>query len=54
MAALPTCNGYQVTAMNAVQLDIPSLPDGWNGLPLRYTRCKNFRFAQSYFGSSAG
>jgi len=49
-AILSTYNGYQVTAMNAVQLEIPPLPDGWNGLPLKHTRCKNFRFAQSWFG----
>ena len=52
MATLSTHNGYEVTAMNAAQLEIPPVPDGWNGLPLRHTRCKNFRFAHSWFGSA--
>jgi hypothetical protein len=47
-----TYDGYQLTVSNAEQLDIPALPDGWNGLPLKHTRCKNFRFALSYFGST--
>ena len=53
MATLSTYNGYPDTTMNAVQLEIPPLPDGWNGLPLKHTGCKSFRFAQSCFGSGS-
>lgn len=51
-ATLTTYNGYVLAVMNAEQLDIPALPDGWNRLPLKHTRCKNFQFAQAYFGSA--
>ncbi len=45
-----TYNGYTITATNAVQLEIPKLDDGWQGLPPIQTRCKNFQFAVSVFG----
>jgi hypothetical protein len=46
-----TYNGYTVHAANAEALPIPEIPDGWNGLPLEHTRCRNFRFAVARFGS---
>lgn len=46
-----TYNGYSVVARDAELVEIPPLPDGWNGLPLSHTRCRNFRFAVGAFGS---
>lgn len=45
-----TYNGYAYVAENAELVDIPPLPDGWHGLPLKHTRCKNFQFAVGAFG----
>ena len=45
-----TYNGYAVVAHNAELVEIPPLPDGWNGLPRKHTRCKNFQFAVGVFG----
>jgi hypothetical protein len=45
-----TYNGYVLTAMDAEELIIPPLPDGWNGLDLKTVRCKNFQFAVAQFG----
>jgi hypothetical protein len=53
-ASVTTYNGYRIDVVNAAQLPIPPVPDGYNGLPLRHTRCKNFQFAHSYFASAAG
>ena len=53
-ASATTYNGYQVEVTNAVALPIPAVPDGYNGLRTRHTRCKNFQFGQSYFGATAG
>jgi hypothetical protein len=43
-------NGYFFRAEDAEAVVIPTLPDGWNGLPLEKTRCKNFQFAVAMFG----
>ena len=48
--SVTTRDGHVVHARDAVLLDIPELPDGWQGLTEDYTRCKNFRFAVSRFG----
>ena len=45
-----TYNDYRFRLMNAELLDIPELPEGWNGKPKEQTGCKNFRFAVSVFG----
>lgn len=49
-----TYNGYVVTAVNAVLLQIPALPQDWapsgEVLPREMTRCKNFQFAVEVFG----
>lgn len=50
-AKVMSYNGYQFTAENAVQIPIPELPEGWRGLPLKHSRCKNFRFGVEYFGA---
>ena len=52
-ASATTYNGYQVEVTNAVALAIPAVPDGYNGLPTRHTRCKNFRFGLAQFGPPA-
>lgn len=49
-ASATTYNGYIVEMQNATALEIPPVPDGWQGLPLRHTRCKNFRFGLTHFG----
>lgn len=46
----PTYNGYLVTARDAVELPIPALPRGWNGLDDETTQCKNFQFCVASFG----
>jgi hypothetical protein len=51
-ASTTTYNGYQVEVTNAVALPIPPVPDGYNGLPTRHTRCKNFQFGMAHFGSA--
>ena len=52
LASTTTYNGYEVEVKNGVALPIPAVPDGYNGLPARHTRCKNFQFAKSYFGTT--
>lgn len=47
-------NGYRFRAVNAVQLVVPALARGWNGLPDAQTQCRNFQFAVAYFGASGG
>jgi hypothetical protein len=48
---LTSYNGYEFKARDAVKLEIPPLPAGWNGIQnLEHTRCKNFQFAVSVFG----
>jgi len=49
-ATATTYNGYEVELRNATALPIPPVPDGYNGLPTRHTRCKNFQFGLAYFG----
>lgn len=49
-ASATTYNGYTVQVRDAIALDIPPVADGWNGLPIRHTRCKNFQFGMAYFG----
>jgi hypothetical protein len=43
-------HGLEVTIDDAESLVIPELPDGHNGLDLRFTRCRNYQFAVAYFG----
>lgn len=45
-----TYNGYAIEVSGAEALPIPEIPDGWNGLPMEHTRCRNFRFAVARFG----
>jgi hypothetical protein len=45
-----TYNGYVVCATNALEVVIPQLPEGWNGLDRKTVRCKNFQFAVAQFG----
>ncbi|MBV9082499.1 MAG: hypothetical protein JOZ62_07490 [Acidobacteriaceae bacterium] len=45
-----TYNGYVFTATDAEEVCIPPLPEGWNGLPKKMVRCKNFQFAVAAFG----
>jgi hypothetical protein len=45
-----TYNGLSIRIENAIKLPIPEIPDGWQGLPERYTRCCNFRFCVYRFG----
>lgn len=52
-ASVTTYNGYRVEVRNATALEIPPVPDGWRGLPLRHTRCKNFQFGLAHFGTGA-
>src|SRR6266436_5875298 len=42
-SAYETYNGYLLEIENAVILPTPELPQGWNGLPDTFTRCRNFR-----------
>lgn len=46
-----TFNGYKVTIDGARRLDIPELPDGWNGLPIGFTRCRNYRFGVAHLAA---
>ena len=50
VAETTTYNGYQFRAENAVAMQIPALPEGWQGLPREHVRCKNFQFGVAYFG----
>lgn len=45
-----TYNGYTISVENGAALPIPELEEGWKGLDLETTRCKNFRFAVGQFG----
>lgn len=50
-ATIRTYNGYLITARDAIQLSIPeAFPEGWQGLGIEFTRCKNFRFAVGEYG----
>jgi hypothetical protein len=40
-----------VTVTNSVELPIPKLAPGWNGLmDKEHTGCRNFQFGVEYFG----
>lgn len=45
-----TYNGIPIRLRNAERVEIPDLPDGWEGLSKRYTTCRNFRFGVHAFG----
>ena len=46
-----TYNGYVFRAKNAVEVIVPRLPDGWNGIDAaEHTGCRNFQFAVASFG----
>lgn len=47
---LTSYNGFRFRAENAALVDIPELPEGWQGKDREHTRCKNFRFAVAAFG----
>lgn len=47
-----TYNGYVIRAENAVRMEIPPLPEGWQGRSFQTTSCKNFQFGVAYFGSA--
>jgi hypothetical protein len=40
-----THHGYRVIVTDAIDLEIPPLPDGWKGLGPEFTTCRNFQFA---------
>ena len=50
IARVVGCDGLEVTVEDAEALVIPELQDGYNGLDLRFTRCRNYQFAVAYFG----
>jgi len=50
VAEIESYNGYRLRAQNAVQVEIPALPEGWHGKDREHTRCKNFQFAVASFG----
>lgn len=41
--------GDKVIITGAKRLPIPPLPNGYNGLPLAYTSCRNYQFGVSFF-----
>lgn len=45
--------GQQFVASDAKLLEIPPLPDNWQGLPTSFTRCRNYRFGLATFGLPA-
>jgi hypothetical protein len=45
-----THNGLTVKLKDAAAVAIPDLPDGWEGLPAEFTRCRNFRFGVASYG----
>jgi hypothetical protein len=49
-AQVTTYNGIEITAVNARQLVIPSLPDGFEGREHAYTSCCNWQFGVEYYG----
>lgn len=51
-ASATTYNGYGISVSNGESLEIPPVDDGWGGLPLKHTRCKNFRFGLAHFGGA--
>lgn len=53
VAEIVSYDGYTFRARDAVRLEIPELPAGWEGLSEAHTRCKNFRFAVEHFGHPA-
>jgi hypothetical protein len=48
---LPMFAGQTFRARDATLLPIPPLPDGFAGLPLACTRCRNYRFGVAQFGA---
>ena len=50
VAEVRTSNGYHLRAENAEVVEIPELPENWEGFDREHTRCKNFRFAVASFG----
>ena len=50
VAEVTTYNGYHLRAENAARVEIPELPENWQGLSREHTRCKNFQFAVASFG----
>ncbi len=47
---MKTYNGFEVVVTGAERMDIPSLPDGWNGLSKAFTTCRNYQFGVRYYG----
>jgi hypothetical protein len=45
-----TYNGLVVTVAGAAEVPITPLPDGWHGLALKYTSCRNFQFGVQGYG----
>jgi hypothetical protein len=45
-----THSGFHFRIENAEKVDVPALPEGWEGKPREHTRCKNFQFAVACFG----
>jgi hypothetical protein len=43
-AIVETWNGFKVTVRDAELLQIPALPDDFQGLDRSYTTCRNFQF----------
>lgn len=45
-----TYHGVRVRILNAQEIPIPWIEDGWNGFPLSYTTCRNWQFGIYAFG----
>lgn len=46
-------NGYRFRLENAQRVDVPRLPDDFDGKPREHTRCRNFQFGVAAFGYPA-
>jgi hypothetical protein len=49
-AKVTTYNGIDITAINARQLTIPRLEEGFAGMPHSYTSCCNWQFGVENYG----
>jgi hypothetical protein len=47
-----TVNNIEVRISNAIQLEIPPLPEGYGGMFHSFTSCRNWQFGVKYFGFS--
>ena len=47
---VPMTDDQRLVIEQATLMTIPSVPNGWNGLPESYTSCRNWAWACSVFG----